>query len=272
MEFGMPTLLETGTLAACAALCRELSLDFIELNMNLPPYQLQEMEVSKLQEIRERYAVSYTLHLDENLNVCDFNPYIAQGYLRTVAEALALARRLGIPILNMHLARGVYFTLPQGRTYLFAAYGRRYRESIAGFRSMCEDAAAGADVRICIENCEGMLPFQREALDMLLASPVFGLTFDVGHNHGCGGLDAPYWMRNADRICHMHLHDALGGACHLPLGTGELDLDPYLALARERNCRVVLETKTREGLRRSVQWLRKRQELGLGKETAHGDS
>ena len=220
MEFGMPTLLETGTLAACAALCRELSLDFIELNMNLPPYQLQEMEVSKLQEIRERYAVSYTLHLDENLNVCDFNPYIAQGYLRTVAEALALARRLGIPILNMHLARGVYFTLPQGRTYLFAAYGRRYRESIAGFRSMCEDAAAGADVRICIENCEGMLPFQREALDMLLASPVFGLPLTWGttmaagdwmRRIGCG-------MRTASAICTSTMPWAAHATC--PWGRG----------------------------------------------------
>ena len=33
---GMPTLIETETLEECAALCRELELDFIELNMNLP--------------------------------------------------------------------------------------------------------------------------------------------------------------------------------------------------------------------------------------------
>ena len=36
MVFGMPTLIETNSLEECAALCKNLQLDFIELNMNLP--------------------------------------------------------------------------------------------------------------------------------------------------------------------------------------------------------------------------------------------
>ena len=36
LKLGMPTLMETDTLESCAALCRELKLNFIELNMNLP--------------------------------------------------------------------------------------------------------------------------------------------------------------------------------------------------------------------------------------------
>lgn len=34
MQLGMPTLIEMKSIEACAALCRELGLDFIELNMN----------------------------------------------------------------------------------------------------------------------------------------------------------------------------------------------------------------------------------------------
>ena len=56
----------------------------------------------------------------------------------------------------------------------------------------------------------------------------------------------------------MHMHDALGGKNHLALGMGELDLEKYCALAEEHNCRIVLETKTVEGLRQSVNWMRRR--------------
>lgn len=54
----------------------------------------------------------------------------------------------------------------------------------------------------------------------------------------------------------MHLHDAREKKNHLALGDGVLEIPRYLALAGERDCRVVLETKTIAGLRRSVEWMR----------------
>lgn len=256
MLLGMPTLIETDTLEACAALCKELGLDFIELNMNLPQYQTGAVDAAHFKAVADRYGLFYTIHLDENLNVSDFNPYIAEGYRRTVAETISLAKQLGAPVLNMHLSRGVYFTLPDKKVYLFSEYKESYLKSIRAFRLMCEEAIAEDDMRICIENCDGYQSFQKEALEILLASPVFGLTFDVGHNHSCGGPDEPYILAHKAHLHHIHLHDASGRKNHLALGTGELDLGNYLALAGERNCRVVLETKTIEGLKQSVDWMR----------------
>ena len=40
ISFGMPTLIELNTLEESAALCRELGLKFIELNMSFPQNQL----------------------------------------------------------------------------------------------------------------------------------------------------------------------------------------------------------------------------------------
>ena len=34
IDFGMPTLIENDSIESCVKLCKELSLDFIELNMN----------------------------------------------------------------------------------------------------------------------------------------------------------------------------------------------------------------------------------------------
>ena len=109
LKFGMPTLIETSSLEESAALCRKLKLDFIELNMNLPQYQLAEIDIPYFKEIADKYDIFYTIHLDENLNISDFNPYIAEGYRRTVTDTIELAKKLSIAVINMHLSCGVYF-------------------------------------------------------------------------------------------------------------------------------------------------------------------
>ncbi len=257
MSFGMPTLIETATLEECAELCAELELDFIELNMNLPQYQLQKIDADYFRSIADKYGIYYTIHLDENLNVSDFNPYVAEAYMKTVANAIEIAKQLGIRVINMHISKGVYFTLPDRKVFLFSEYIEQYLKSIALFRDMCENAVGDADIKICIENCDGYEEFQKEAIELLLKSKVFALTFDVGHNHGIGGTDEEFVMKHKDRLQHIHLHDAQGKKNHLALGTGEMDIEKYIILANKYNCRVVLETKTVDGLMQSVKWLKK---------------
>ena len=262
MRLGMPSLMETETLEEAAALCRKLGLDFVELNMNLPRYQIQTMDVSAMRETAKKYGISYTVHLDENLNVADFNPLVAAAYRETVRQTVELAKKLEIPVLNMHMPLGVYFTLPQGKVFLFERYRQRFLEEMGSFREECEKAAGCSGIRICVENWVGYTPWQIEALDILLESPVFGLTFDVGHNRCKGGIDEPVILQRGDRLHHMHLHDVSGGKDHLALGTGELDVAQYLDLARDWDCSVVLETKTVAGLTESVRWLREYERRG----------
>lgn len=257
IDFGMPTLIETSTLKECTKLCAELGLDFIELNMNLPQYHLDKIDVNYFKSIADKYGVYYTIHLDENLNINDFNPYVADAYIKTVAATIEIAKKLNIRVLNMHMAKGVYFTLPDRKVLLFSEYKEQYLKSIIDFRDMCENAIDDADIKICIENCDGYEGFQKEAIELLLESKVFALTFDVGHNHGIGGIDEEFIMKHKDRLNHIHLHDAQGRKNHLALGTGEIDVRKYINLAKEKNCRVVLETKNIDGLKKSMEWINK---------------
>ena len=257
VSFGMPTLIETSALEECAKLCAELGLDFIELNMNMPQYQLDRIDVEYFKRVADKYGIYYTIHLDENLNVSDFNPYVAKAYIKTVADTIEIAKQLGVRVINMHMARGVYFTLPDRKVYLFSEYKEQYLKSITAFRNMCENSIGDADIKICIENCDGYEDFQKEAVELLLESKVFALTFDAGHNHGIGGTDKRFILKHKDRLSHIHLHEAEGKKNHLALGTGEMDIEKYINLANEHNCRVVLETKTVDGLKQSVKWLKK---------------
>ena len=258
MKFGMPSLIELDTLEECAALCARLGLDFVELNMNLPQFQIQTMNPDHMKAVGEAYGISYTIHLDENMNMADFNPLVAEAHRKTVVQTIHLAKKLGIPVLNMHMPVGVYFTLPEGKVYLFQRYRRQFLDGMAAFRDACQGAIGDSGIQICVENWHGYTGWQIEGLDLLLESPVFGLTFDVGHNHCKQGMDEPAVMQRETRLRHMHIHDVVEGKDHRPLGTGELDKEKYLDLARRLDCSVVVETKTVAGLEQSVQWLKTR--------------
>ncbi|QAA35327.1 sugar phosphate isomerase/epimerase family protein [Clostridium manihotivorum] len=253
--FGMPTLIECDSLEQCVYLCNSLGLDFIEINMNMPQYQQCNMDIENMREMMKNKNIFFTLHLDENLNICDFNEAVSKAYLETVRSTIEISKELKIPIINMHMAKGVYFTLPSKKIYLFEKYKKIYLEKLLSFRELCTDLIGEEDIKICIENTNGYEAFQEEGIELLLESKVFALTYDIGHDHSIGGKDSAFVRRNIDRLIHMHVHDATANKNHLALGTGEIDVASKLNLAKENNCRCVLETKTVEGLKQSVKYI-----------------
>ena len=257
LKFGAPTMVEMENLEQAAQVCREIKLDFLELNINFPQYLLPNLKVEKLRKLADEYGIFYTLHLDDEMSIADFNPYIAQGYCKTVYDAIDLAKKLGIRKLNMHLSRGAKYTLPDRVIYFFEAYEQDYLNRICAFRDECTRRIGGADITICVENTAGYLPFQRRAVEALLESPVFGLTFDIGHNYCSGNMDEDFILSHAERLKHFHIHDCLEGKKdHRTLGTGVLDVRRYLDLAEKLGCTAVVETKTVESLKTSMTWIR----------------
>ncbi|MGH4122840.1 MAG: sugar phosphate isomerase/epimerase family protein [Clostridium sp.] len=255
IDFGMPTLIESNNIESCVKLCKELRLDFIELNMNLPEYQIDSIDIQKFKSIFQNEGIYFTIHLDENLNVCDFNNKIAQAYMETVLSTIDIAKQLKIPVLNMHMPNGVYFTLPNKKVFLFNQYKDIYLTNLKEFRDKCKKAIGDSNIKICIENCSGYKAFTMEGIDLLLESSVFALTLDIGHIHGVNGIDELFINKHINRLYHMHAHDAKDRENHLPLGTGEINISERFSLARQHNCRVVLEIKTIEGLKQSVEKL-----------------
>jgi sugar phosphate isomerase/epimerase len=256
MKFGMPTLLETKDIDACVCLCTELSLDFIELNMNFPQYQTDSIDIEYYNILSKENNLFYTIHLEEALNVCGYNNEVTKAYLNTVMTTIGIAKRLKAPVLNMHMADGIYITLPTEKVYLFQQYKELYLNRLKEFRDLCEQAIGDSDITICIENSGVYREFSREGIELLLESKVFALTFDLGHDHSIGGADEPFIRKHKVRLQHMHLHDAIGKSNHLAIGAGEIDIEDKIALAKECNCRCVLETKTIAGLKESVAQLR----------------
>lgn len=256
MFWGIPTLIENNSIEESVKLCKNLGFNFVELNMNLPQYQLENIDVEKLNRLKEENNIFFTIHLDENLNVSDFNSYVANAYLKTVLETIEIAKLLDVKIINMHLSKGVYFTLPDKKVYLFEQYRENYLQSITSFRNTIEKKLKNTDIKICIENTNGYTDFQIEAIDILLQSSVFALTFDIGHSHCVDNIDEKFIINRENNLIHLHLHDAQDKKDHMTLGTGNVNIEKYIELAKKHNCTVVLETKTVEALKKSVKWLK----------------
>ena len=68
----------------------------------------------------------------------------------------------------------------------------------------------------------------------------------------------PFILGHEAHLSHFHIHDGTEKPPknHLALGTGEIDLKARLTLAKSRNARSVLETKTVAALTDSVSWLK----------------
>ena len=269
MQFGMPTLVENQTLQENVDLCRRLGLKFIELNMNFPEYQVDRLEqVDTFIEPAEKARIYYTIHLDENLNIADFNPLVTDAYLETVRRSIEVAKKL-LPLrdrygdpsqpftLNMHMNHGINVTLPDRIVSLYQRGMDIYLQSFREFRSMCDRWIGSDGIMIAIENTDGFRDYEKKAIEILLESPHFGLTWDIGHSKATKEKDLPYLMEHQDHLHHFHIHDGSEDPPknHQALGDGQIDLKERLELAKKRNARCVLETKTILALQKSIAWL-----------------
>lgn len=271
MQVGMPTLIENRTLAENIALCKKLGLHFIELNMNFPEYQLDQLERAEgLLGAADAAGIYYTIHLDENLNIADFNPLVSSAYLETVRRTIEAAKKMlflcdryGDPsqplVLNMHMNHGIYITLPDRKVQMYERNFDTYMDSYVSFRSLCAEWIGSTNIVITIENTDGFRNYEKEAVEYLLQSPKFGLTWDIGHSKAAGEKDVPFLKKHQSKLVHFHIHDGaeVPPRNHLALGDGEIDLRERLRLAESRKGRCVLETKTVEALERSVEWLKR---------------
>ncbi len=273
LQFGMPTLIENKTLEDNIQLCKDFGLKFIELNMNFPEYQLKELKnTKKFFDLASEAGIYYTIHLDEKINIADFNLLVRKAYLRTIKKTISIAKSLlplqnrfgnkSMPfVINMHMNHGVYMTLPKEKIYMYDRNLNIYLDCFKQFRSLCEKWIGNANIIIAIENTDGFLEYEKTAIDYLLESPKFGLTWDIGHSKAIGETDVPFIILHKDKLQHFHIHDATTESKtqkannHLALGDGEINIKDRLITAEKTNSRCVIETKTISALSKSVAYL-----------------
>lgn len=251
--WGMPTLIELNGIEDNISLCKKLGLDFIELNMNLPEYQPSQLDIDKLVYLKNENDIFYTFHLPEELDITNFNEDIRDAYIKVVTKTIEISKQLKVPIINMHMNLGIYFTMPSQRIYLYNKYESFYLKGIEKFAKYIEKLLRDTNIKLAIENT-GLydIDYIKKAVNILIQKESIVLTWDVGHDYSSGDKDKEYLLSNINKIKHMHIHDAINENNHLPVFRGDIDIDNRLEIAMNTNSTCVLETKTIEGLQESI--------------------
>lgn len=245
MKWGMQNLLELGSLERKIEVCGELGLDFIELNMNLPECQPNRMDAEVLSELMEKHHVTYTFHVTETLDIATFDDDVREAYYMGLSKTIDLAKRLNVPIINMHMSLGIHFTLPDEKVYLYRVYQEEYLDKIRVFAEYVQQQLGHTGIRLAIENT-GIydVDYIRKAVDILLRKDNIVLTWDIGHDYSSNNKDKDFILNRAENLVHMHIHDAIGKDNHLLLYSGDIDIDASLDIGRDRRCTCVIEVKT----------------------------
>ncbi|HRU11631.1 MAG TPA: sugar phosphate isomerase/epimerase family protein [Methanomassiliicoccales archaeon] len=256
--FGIPALIEYTELRPNLNLCRELGMDFLELNMNLP-YSFPENISSP--EIRGamREGLRFSMHLYDELDLGSLQPSVREGHMRRCREALRWGSRHGVFLLNLHMSPGVYFTLPDGKEWVYERYLEEHIGALNASLSELSALAEPLGMRICLENTGHFaLPFMRRAAEAVLDLPSVGLCWDIGHDARSGQREEAFMLAHLDRVWHMHFHDWDGRSDHQLPFTGRLDCDRYMHIALENAMSVLIEVKTEGAIRAAVRTMRER--------------
>ncbi len=258
MKFGMPALVECNDVYDCIEVAKKNGLDFVEINMSFPQYLPDAIDISRLKKAISESGIFLTIHADEQLNPFDFNENVSKCYFEVMRSAIRFALMLDIPVINMHLLKGVYVTLPGKVILLTDVYKEAYFNRVRQFISMCEEEIGKSSLKICIENVDSN-PFtesQLEALELFMASSVFALTLDTGHEMCLNMKDTHVFLKYPEKLFHMHLHDSDGKKAHLALGDGIIDIESKLSAFGGETC--LVEVKTIEGLGTSSAYLKEK--------------
>ena len=254
---GMPALIEYSSLEENVALCNDLGFDFIELNMNMPYSFPENLPAKKVREMADVHGIEFTMHAHDEVDLASFHGSVRRGHLQRCAQALDWCAESGAKLLNVHINRGVYFTLPDHQVWIYDQYRDRFKEALVESMAYLIDLGRSNGVMVCTENSSNFqLPFVSDALEELSKINGFNITWDTGHDAKVNYAERPVLMRHRERIAHMHLHDYDGKCDHQVLMTGEIDIAGMLKFAEERKARVLLETKTADSLRQSMNRLR----------------
>lgn len=252
MKLGMPTLLELDTLDRNIEMCESLGLDFLEINMNLPMYQTLSRE-----NFPKNSPISYTFHLPEDLDIAHFHDQIRKTYWGIIDDTLALMSRIGSTKLNMHLSRGIFFTLPHEKVFLYEKYHDQYCANIQAFADEFEANLSERNIILCVENTGNFhIPFIQDALRILLTKDHIRLTWDIGHDFKNGQTDGMFLKNHLEKLSHMHVHDATSKEDHLELSKGNIDIASFKDLSKRLDLDMVIETKTVDALVESVRTFR----------------
>ena len=227
----------------------------VEFNSPIRLADVSSHDRAYLSEMTDEHGMRYTHHFPTSALPCSHNNATRERDLAELVSEIAVAGELGVEVIVLHPGKVDVPGLESEQTS-----ETQRNEAMAFLIESMQTAAPiaeSAGVVIGLENmhynpgwlikAHSELAGAVDAID----SPAVGITCDVGHAWGSGGVDAAI-ETFGDRIRHVQIHDARGpeGAGnvrdqHKEIGTGVLDFRTVGELINTKSFVATLETSER---------------------------
>ncbi len=212
--------------------------------------RLEGDNLKKIRDILETTDLAITVHMPfSDLNFASLNHPIWVETIHQMGECIKTASEF-TDIVTVHPGS----LSPLGFQMRDIAWGN----NVEGLQKIC-DIAEEFGITVCLENMPNMEHILgRQALEVLgimeLTERNIGCTFDVGHANTTGTIDD--FLKIKENFTHIHFHDNMGIKDeHLQLGAGNIDWQKVLVGLRDYDGRVVIEARSVEEGKNSVEYL-----------------
>lgn len=241
MKFGMPTLLEFKSIEENVSFAKNLNLDFIELNMDLP--------YCKINKNLKNYDIEFTIHISENYDFFTFDKNLRNFYINELKKIIINGKKYNIKKYNIHLNKGIYFSLPDKKTFINDEFFDEYIKIVKEICKTLNSLAKKYNIEINFENT--IINFAiKKAIEIINSNDYLGFTLDIGHNEKDNNIALESFKQN--KIRHIHIHDYDGKNDHLEIGSGIIDFKKYDMLIEKNHC--VIELKRSNELINSIKF------------------
>jgi sugar phosphate isomerase/epimerase len=193
----------------------DIGFDFVEIFMQgSGDRTVFEDEATALREALSAAGLDCLVHLPfTRIDLGSPHEHVREGARRELSACLDAAAAVGARKAIAHPVSGA--DDPDEQRRLMAEGVRRV-----------DEAAAGRDIELCVENMFGKYVTVHD-LDHVVADTDASLVLDTGHARIEGSDEAEtaaFLAEHADRVSHLHLNDTVGRSDdHLPVGAGTID-------------------------------------------------
>lgn len=241
----MPILVELHSLEENIELCKNLNLDFIELNLDIPYCFLENIDSKLLKEN------SFTIHLSEKVDVGELNNSLRKFYLSEIEKIISIGTKHNIFKYNLHLDPGIHFSLPDRKVFIYQEYITDYLKAYENSCDVLSNIANKYNAIILFENVK-IETYTLKAIEIISNYDNLFFTLDLGHNIRYENIAKEQFLKFDNKIRHIHLHDFNGSKDHQELFTGILNIKGELEFCKSKNLDVVIEVKREKELINSV--------------------
>jgi|SRR5690554_2255361 len=257
IKYGMPTLIEYNSIEDNILLCKNLSLDFIEINMTMPYCYLENNSISKLNKLKDKYNIEYVMYFPQEIDFGTNYPEIQKANLSLFKRYLEFGTKIGIEKINIHLSSGPNISLPNQTIWIYEQENKQYIMRLKNEVEKLVKTAYPYQIQVCVENpissrFTKLVFFQLKDIEGL------SFTYNVGSDAQGNFLLEPFFQQYSDKVKLMHLHDYDKENTNQVLFRGIINLYEKIEYAKKNDLSVVIKVKTVESLKRSVYNLKMR--------------